>query len=153
MARILIVDDDPDGREVLSKYFTAISHTPIAAVDGGAALRSLMDVPVDAIVLDLNMPEMDGLGFLQIIRSYIRLSRIPVVVVTGTSLNQPAIDELEHNGVRHIFQKGRFRLKELGSAIDEVSRVAGMQDVRDVKSKQPHRQSDASDGRRGPRMA
>jgi CheY-like chemotaxis protein len=153
MARILIVDDDPDGREVLAKYFTAISHTPIAAVDGGAALRSLMDARADAIVLDLNMPGMDGLGFLQIIRSYIRLSRIPVVVVTGTSLNQAAIDELEHNAVRHIFQKGRFRLRELASAIDEILGVAGTQDVREVKPKQPPRQSDAPDGRPGPPMA
>jgi CheY-like chemotaxis protein len=153
MARILIVDDDADGRELLAKYFAAISHTPIAAVDGGAALRSLMDARADAIVLDLNMPELDGLGFLQIIRSYIRLSRIPVIVVTGTSLNQAAIDELELNGVRHIFQKGKFRLKDLAIAIDEALGAPGTQGVREVKSKQPHRQSDASEGTLGPPMA
>jgi CheY-like chemotaxis protein len=103
MARILIVDDDPDSCEVLAKFLARISHTPLVAGEGGAALRSLLDYRADAIVLDLNMPEMDGFGFLQIIRSYIRLSRIPVIVVTGTNLTQPTIEELKHYDVRRIF--------------------------------------------------
>jgi two-component system, OmpR family, response regulator len=58
---ILIVDDDPHIRQLLSFAFAKAGFTTVEAPDGEAALATLADHPADLVVLDINMPRMDGL--------------------------------------------------------------------------------------------
>ena len=65
MARVLVVDDQPEVRRVMLRLLQRAGHT-IAEADGGAeGLRQVAAQPVDLVVTDLFMPDMDGLEFIR----------------------------------------------------------------------------------------
>ncbi len=81
--RILVVDDDPILREFASVYLSSPSVTIDTAGDGAAA-RALLDQAVyDIIILDIEMPRVDGFTLLAEIRSNDRLQHLPVIMLTG----------------------------------------------------------------------
>jgi two-component system, response regulator, stage 0 sporulation protein F len=103
-APILVVDDEPDARELLRALLESAGHPVLEANNGQEALRLLtaVDAPEPrAIVLDLNMPIMTGWEFLGILGSYHRLSRIPVLVISG-ELHREA---LAHSTIAHWLPK------------------------------------------------
>ena len=78
--RILLVEDDPRLAEMLSEYLgQAGFHITVAAL-GAAALERLSDAQFDAIVLDLMLPDMDGLDLCREVRAK---SDTPVLMLTG----------------------------------------------------------------------
>ena len=86
-APILIVDDDDHARALARKTLRAAGYRVVEAKNGKAAIDMLMADPASEprlILLDLEMPIMPGWEFLAIAESYTRLSRIPVVIVSGT---------------------------------------------------------------------
>ena len=84
--RILVVDDEADARRVLACQLEEISVDIRTAAHGREALDLLREFPADLILLDLVMPEMDGMAFLNALRSEPRFARIPVVVISGKEL-------------------------------------------------------------------
>ena len=81
LARVLVVDDDPQERHDLAKVITALGYAPETACDGEEALEKLGSVPVDAIVTDLMMPRMDGYTLLKTLLG--RGDLTPAIVLTG----------------------------------------------------------------------
>ena len=69
MATILIVDDDAALREGLAETLVDLGHRPAEAPDGNAALAIAAREQVDAVLLDLRIPRMDGLEILRQLRS------------------------------------------------------------------------------------
>ena len=69
MRTVLIVDDDDALREGIAETVADLGHRPIQAADGHAALDVLSEAAVDAVLLDLRMPGMDGLEVLARIRA------------------------------------------------------------------------------------
>jgi PAS domain S-box-containing protein len=84
--RILIVDDEADARRVLSCQLEEISVDIRTAAHGREALDLLREFPADLILLDLVMPEMDGMAFLNALRAQPRFARTPVIVISGKEL-------------------------------------------------------------------
>lgn len=82
-ATVLIVEDDEDLRTLLEHTFSRNGYEVITATDGAEALEHLegADTQPDLIILDLLMPEIDGLAFLRERRS--RNGKIPTIVLTG----------------------------------------------------------------------
>jgi chemotaxis protein histidine kinase CheA len=78
--RVLIVDDSPIVRDLLSELLSSVGLEVRTAGDGAAALEALADRPVDLIVCDVEMPVMDGFELLRRLRD--RAERVPVVMVT-----------------------------------------------------------------------
>jgi CheY-like chemotaxis protein len=78
--RVLVVDDSPIVRDLLSELLSSVGLEVRTAGDGAVALQSLADHPVDLIVCDVEMPVMDGFEFLRRLRD--RADRVPVVMVT-----------------------------------------------------------------------
>jgi two-component system, OmpR family, response regulator len=79
-----VIEDDPDGRRLIVESLAERGIDVIAAVDGLHALRTALAVSPAAIVLDLGLPEMDGVTFLQQWRErYPEARDVPVVVVSG----------------------------------------------------------------------
>jgi hypothetical protein len=68
LARILVVEDEVDTRMVLGKFLSVAGHEVIPAANGWEALLVLDTTSVDLILLDVMMPGMDGVTFLQILR-------------------------------------------------------------------------------------
>ena len=82
----LVVDDYADARATVRDVLEELGHEVVEASNGQEAFDFLIahpTLPVQLIVLDLKMPVMNGWEFLALMRSYVRLSRIPVVVVSG----------------------------------------------------------------------
>lgn len=81
MARVLIVDDSWLTRRMLVKILTTNGHEPIEAVNGIEALAKIPEFKPECILLDLVMPECDGVDFL---RSYDAMAdKVPVIVLTA----------------------------------------------------------------------
>jgi DNA-binding response OmpR family regulator len=85
-ARVLVVDDEPDIRQLVAHLLRRSGHEVVEAENGRAALRSLHASPPDVVLLDVSMPEMDGWQTLERIRD---LSDVPVLMLTARG------DELE----------------------------------------------------------
>lgn len=80
--RIMVVDDSPLTRELLSSLLEAVGFEIINANDGVEALDRLGREAVDLVVTDLEMPRMDGLELTRRLKSHPTLSSLPVVIVT-----------------------------------------------------------------------
>jgi CheY-like chemotaxis protein len=101
---VLVVDDYDDARETLRELIEDCGHPVIEATNGQQAINLLVsqNAPrIGLILLDLEMPVMDGRAFLKLLGSYARLSRIPVVVV---SAHAKELAEAEREGVAGCFQ-------------------------------------------------
>ena len=110
--RVLVVDDDADMRNLLRQTLEK-EHCQVAeAEDGLAALELLKTQTPDLILLDLEMPRMDGLTFAHEIRAHADWRTIPIVVITAKDLG---IEErLRLKGrVQRIMEKGRYTRDEL----------------------------------------
>jgi two-component system, chemotaxis family, response regulator PixG len=103
--RILIVDDDDNIREVVSMCLQKLKGwTVSAAASGQEGLESLRADKPDAIVLDLMMPNMDGLTFLRTLRADPTTHLIPVVMLTANR-HLPARNVSVELGVENIISK------------------------------------------------
>src|SRR5205814_9620477 len=111
MANVLIVDDDPALSEGLSEALTDLGHTPQTASTGREGLAALSE-KVDAVLLDLNMPGMDGIEVLRRIRS---LESPPaVVVLTAFASAENTIEAMRLGAFDHLTKPiGRDELKAL----------------------------------------
>lgn len=81
--RILYVDDDPILREFAQVHLTTETATVTVAEDGLVALERMDEARPDVVLLDLEMPRMDGFEVLQRLRSEADYERLPVIVATG----------------------------------------------------------------------
>ena len=86
--RILVVDDDPDIRQVLLDRMSSFGYVVETAIDGCEALDALRQGGFDGMLLDMRMPEIDGLEVLR--RTRKSHPGLPVVVVTALSVQQQA---------------------------------------------------------------
>jgi len=86
--RILVVDDDPDIRQVLLDRMSSFGYAVETAIDGREALDALRCGGFDGMLLDMRMPEIDGLEVLR--RTRVSHPDLPVVVVTALSVQQQA---------------------------------------------------------------
>src|SRR5580704_4117634 len=81
--KILVVDDEPDALEVLGFKLREAGFTPIFAKDGSRALAVARDEHPDLIVLDLMLPEVDGLEVCKILRRDPMTGSIPIIMLTA----------------------------------------------------------------------
>src|SRR5215475_4626453 len=81
--RILVVDDDPILREFARVHLATPFTTIDTAGDGEAALLRLRAEAYDVVLLDIEMPRLDGIGLLARMRADDALRRIPVIILTA----------------------------------------------------------------------
>ena len=105
MARILVVDDHPGCRALLLALLQSEGHDVTAAANGALAMSACRHATPDLIVLDLDMPEMDGVTFMRLLRSNDQWRRTPVLLLTGQSFGS-AVDQAIAFGVIAHFVKG-----------------------------------------------
>ena len=86
MATILIADDHPDLRKLLEIQFTQKGFTCQLATNGLEAIQLLETQSVDLMIMDLNMPELDGWQAAAAIRAQAPTRAIPIIALTAYSL-------------------------------------------------------------------
>jgi DNA-binding response OmpR family regulator len=116
MTKILVIDDDARDRGLLVAVLEEKGYEVILADSGGVGLMLCHQQTPDAVVLDLNMPGIDGLSILRQLR--ILHPTLPVVVFSGHS-TQEIEEEMLNQGATAFIQKA-FSLDLLGSALREV---------------------------------
>ncbi len=85
--RILVVDDDPDIRDVAQLALRKFAHWEVAAAPSGQeGLNLAKGAPPDAILLDVSMPDMDGISVFEQLQSNPATRPIPVVLLTAKVL-------------------------------------------------------------------
>ena len=83
-----IVDDSPVVQRLLSATLQRVSHQTLVVSNGYEALEQLDDHPVDLAIIDLAMPEMDGLTLLKAIRADAKHPDLPVIMLTASGQDQ-----------------------------------------------------------------
>ena len=117
--KVLIVDDDKDTREILSRILDDNGWISITAKDGKDGLEKLKENP-SLIVLDLEMPRMDGFEFLdEYMNTYSINERKPILVYSGKDLSEVQIDQLNKN-VAALIKKDEVSMQELSNVVKDI---------------------------------
>jgi CheY-like chemotaxis protein len=119
MAKFLIVDDNRDACEMLAIFLRNAGHEVTCAHSGRDALTVVLTQTPEAILLDLALPEMDGPSFLEVVRSYLRISSLPVVVLTGLG-DSPMIDRVQSLKVNCVLTKSKASPEDILKALEEA---------------------------------
>ena len=114
MPTILLIEDTPIVREPLARLLRDEGFEILAAGDGAEAFNHLEKNRVDLILLDVLMPHMDGVRFLESLNGHAK--HIPVIAVTGVA-DSTKLARLRELGVRSIVHKVRFTIEMLVNEI------------------------------------
>jgi DNA-binding response OmpR family regulator len=138
--RVLVVEDEADVADVFFDYLTELGHEPLLVRSAEAALGKLQSVRPDAILLDINLPGMSGLEFLQLRR--IREAGVPIVAVSGVVTESQA---------RECLKLGAMDFVGKPVALDRLSAVLQCLEPQALERRMDEVQRD--DRRRAPRAA
>jgi DNA-binding response OmpR family regulator len=117
--RILVVDDNPDITGPLCAGLEALGHECLGAYDGLAALVGIDEFEPHVILLDLDMPCMDGFEVVERVRKRAGGDSMTIIAITG--FDTPSVlDELRRAGIHHFLAKP-FGLREIVELVGSVA--------------------------------
>ena len=121
-ARVLVVDDDRASLHLAASILESAGYVPHLAEGGGEALSLLSKTHVDAILLDLMMPGMDGFQFLHHLRDNTDYRDLPVFVVSAKDLTQQEADVLKRETLAFFRKDEAWKDKLLQQIARAVAR-------------------------------
>jgi two-component system cell cycle response regulator DivK len=80
---ILYVEDNPDNRSLIRRVLEAEDYAVVEAINAQQALEKLESNSIDLVLMDINMPDMDGYTLTAKIKAIEKFSKIPIVAVTA----------------------------------------------------------------------
>ncbi len=119
-SRILVVDDDPSTRDLLRGMLERAGHEVREAEDGRAGLRDLYAATPDLVILDVNMPQLDGWATLERIRD---LSDVPVLMLTAREAELERVRGLQGGADDYVVKP--FGHQEIVARVQALLRRAG----------------------------
>jgi two-component system response regulator MprA len=119
--KLLVVDDDRALREVLRRALTVAGYTVVLAESGGTALTAVTGEQPDALVLDVGLPDIDGLDVCRLLRG--EGNRIPILILTARDAVADRIDGLDAGADDYLVKP--FDIDELGARLRALLRRAG----------------------------
>ncbi len=81
--QIMVVDDDPDTVSILARHVRREGYHAIEVTSGLECLRLVRENPVDVILLDLMMPDMDGFAVCRALKAHPATAEIPIIMITA----------------------------------------------------------------------
>ncbi|GAA0917039.1 response regulator [Nonomuraea longicatena] len=124
MTRVLIVDDEPQILRALRINLIARQYEVDVAPDGGAALRQAAEHPPDLVILDLGLPDLDGVDVIHGLRGW---TSIPIIVLSGRAGNQDKIEALDAGADDYVTKP--FGIDELLARVRAVTRRAAIHEA------------------------
>ena len=91
-ARILVIEDEQEIRRFLRASLTSHGYSLVEAEDGEGGIRQAASQQPELIILDLGLPDMDGLSVVQQIRSW---SRVPIIILSARGQEQDKVEALD----------------------------------------------------------
>src|SRR5204862_7003730 len=91
-ATLLIVDDDNSAREGLRSIFETAGHKTITVNDAPAALRLLREQSCDLVMLDVELPEVDGLALCRLLRAQPTMKHLPLDVFSAQDTRERNVE-------------------------------------------------------------
>ena len=122
MSRILVVEDDPDIAELIRHYLEKAGHTVQRAASGADVLPLVRVDKPDLVVLDLMLPELDGLMVCQAMRAEPSTAAIPIIMVTARGDEADRIAGLELGADDYVTKP--FSPNELAARVSALLRRA-----------------------------
>jgi CheY-like chemotaxis protein len=125
--QILVIDDNAVNRQILTEQLTMWEFESVAVADGPAGLAILdaafdLQVPVDAIILDYHMPDMNGADVARRIRQDRRFDMVPVIFLTSIDVANGSTDFAAQSGDAQLMKPARANV--LRNTVIEVVRAA-----------------------------
>jgi two-component system KDP operon response regulator KdpE len=129
VTRVLVVDDEPQILRALSITLKARSYDVVVATNGRQALSVAAQSSPDIVVLDLGLPDLDGIDVIRGLRGW---SKVPIVVLSGRSQGVSKVDALDAGADDYVTKP--FNVDELLARLRAVTRRAptGSDEVRAV---------------------
>lgn len=124
--KILLVEDSATLRHAMSHYITEAGHTPLIARSGEEALQLLEDTPVDMIIMDVEMPGLNGFETTRLIREWLGGHWIPIIFVTGRNEDESYREGIEAGGDDYLIKPVSFMI--IKAKIRAMERIAEMRD-------------------------
>ncbi|MEV0238018.1 response regulator [Nonomuraea sp. NPDC050786] len=124
MTKILVVDDEPQILRALRINLAARHYEVAVAADGSSALREAAEWHPDLVVLDLGLPDIDGVDVIHGLRGW---TTIPIVVLSGRAGSQDKIDALDAGADDYVTKP--FGIDEFLARIRAVSRRAAIHEA------------------------
>lgn len=94
MAKILIVEDDQNNRDLIARLIQLMGHEPILANDGAQGVALARSMQPDLIIMDMGLPVLNGWQATHRIKSQPATSHIPVLALTAYALNEDRLRAL-----------------------------------------------------------
>ena len=116
---ILVVDDDPDVRQIVRVILERAGYHTRLAADGREAFRMIMEERPDLLILDLMMPNLDGYGLVRLLRERRSTQQIPLLVLTALDLTEGEKTLLQLGPTRHL-TKGPGLQREVVERVREL---------------------------------
>ncbi|WP_433509041.1 response regulator [Nonomuraea sp. CA-143628] len=124
MTRILVVDDEPQILRALRINLAARHYEVDIAGDGASALRAAVDSSPDLVILDLGLPDLDGVDVIHGLRGW---TTIPIIVLSGRAGNQDKVEALDAGADDYVTKP--FGIDELLARVRAVTRRTATQEA------------------------
>lgn len=102
---ILLIDDNKDITEMLSKYLKLSGHECLVTNDGRNGLNIMLNQKFDAVLLDLAMPEFSGKDIIESLEKKGKLKDQKIILFTASSPTDEELDELIQKGIHSCLKK------------------------------------------------
>ena len=133
-AVVLVAEDSMMVRALLRAQLRDRGYEVVEAVDGEQALVVAAETSPDVILLDIEMPRMDGFETLERLKAHETLSQIPVIMVTGRTTAADVVRGLESGA--HDYLRKPFEAAELAARVHGALRTKRLQDeVRELRAR------------------
>jgi two-component system, cell cycle response regulator len=133
-ARILIVDDHEDNVELLRARLESWGFATESAMDGMEALRKVEDAPPDLILLDVMMPQIDGMEVARRVKANTKLPFIPIIMQTALDTTEDKVEGLEAGADDYITKPIEF--PELKARVKSMLRIKRLQEELEERERQ-----------------
>jgi two-component system OmpR family response regulator len=119
--KVLVVDDEPNIRDLLSASLRFAGHQVATAANGNEAINKIIDTPPDLVLLDVMLPDISGFGVTKKIRSL--GIEVPILFLTARDETQDKITGLTIGGDDYVTKP--FSLDEIMARINAIMRRSG----------------------------
>ena len=99
---VLVVDDDPFQHQIINDALRDENYKMISMFNGESALTLLLRTRPDLILMDINMPDYNGMEILQKIKGYKHLDGVPIIMITSNQSKNMIIESIQKGAVNYI---------------------------------------------------